>query len=42
MSLLEYNICLFLYVVPIPIQAFVQMLHKPDNALILEVGRQSI
>jgi hypothetical protein len=30
------------YVVPIAIQAFVQTLHKPDDPLVIEVGRQSI
>jgi hypothetical protein len=33
---------IFLYVVPIAIQAFVQTLHKLADPLVIEVGRQSI
>jgi hypothetical protein len=43
MSLLDTTyVCLYFYVVPIAIQAFVQMMHKFDKPLVIEVVRQSI
>jgi hypothetical protein len=42
MSLLENNICLFFYIVPIAIQAYVQTKHNLDDPLIMYVCRQPI
>jgi hypothetical protein len=41
MSVLDKT-CLFVYVIPIAIQAFVQTLHNIDDPLVIEAGRQSI
>jgi hypothetical protein len=34
--------CLFFFIVPIAVQAFIQTLHKLNDTLVVEVSRQSI